>query len=415
MRITIPYGIQYTEIELSGVVPIEIRRAQQSPVLIDPMAALRHSLEAPRDFPALRLALTPGDHIAVAVDRFFAGHREFWLPVLEHITSAGVRPASMAVVLPHDGRNDDNIELQAPWQEIQVIKHDPLNRKRLSYLATTRAGRRVYLNRTVVDADQLIALAKCEYGPRGPQGAEDAIFPALSDAETIAELNRSKLGARGHKHGGGHASKEVTWLLGAPFLIQAIEGSGAGLCSFIAGAADSVPHAMDMLANQWHVELDSPGDVIITSIVGEARNGFLDLAKALANARKATKPGGRIVLLADGSPALGPAMQLLSDAGDLTVAGQRLDDEAFDVSDYEDARQWCQAVEPGSVYLFSGLADDVAESLFVTPLSRLEELKRLVQPDDQVVILPEGNKCDVAIAQHGKLRRSTKPHPMPDS
>jgi hypothetical protein len=406
MRISIPYGNLHAEIDLPAADQVEIRRAPESPVLADPLTALREALESPREFPALRRALTPGDQVALAVDRFFAAHHEFWVPVLEHIASAGVRPSSMAVVLPHDAPAAEG-RLQPPWAEVEVIKHDPFNRKRLSYLATTRAGRRIYLNRTIVDADQLIALAKCQYGMGGPAGAPEAIFPGLSDAETISEL-RGHL-ADGHKrrHAGGQA-KEVTWLLGAPFMIQAIEGTGGGLSDFVAGAADSVPYAMEKLANQWHVELDRPGDVVITSIAGEAQNGFLEFGKALANARKAVKPGGRIVLIGNGAPRLGPAMRLVCDTADITTARHRLDDDGLDADDREDARQWCLAVEQGPVYLYSGLADEIAEGLFVTPLGRPEEVERVVKPQDQVVVLPEGNKCEVTFAQGGKARRSSK-------
>ncbi len=409
MHIRIPYGNEHAEIDLPGADQVAVRRAPETPVLADPIAALRDSLESPRDFPALRRALTPGDQVAVAVDRYFAGHREFWLPVLEHIASAGVRPSSMAVVLPHDAPGADG-RLEPPWAEVEVVKHDPDNRKRLSYLATTQAGRRIYLNRTIVDADQLIALAKCEYGPRGPVGAEEAIFPGLSDAQTISELRLHAADGRSRRYTGGQA-KEVTWLLGAPFMIQAIEGPGGGLSYFIAGAADSVPYAMEKLASQWHVELERPGDLVITSVAAQDQNGFLDFAKALTNARKVAKPGGRIVLIINGAPTIGPAMQLLGDAADVTAARQRLDHEELDAVDRDDARQWCEAVEPGSVYVYSGLADDIAEGLFVTPLSRLEEVERLVRPQDEVVVLPEGNKCEVTVTQRGKGQRSAKPVP----
>ena len=62
----------------------------------------------------------------------------------------------------------------------------------------------------------------------------------------------------------------------------------------------------------------------------------------------------------------------------------------------------------GPVYLYSGLADEIAEGLFVTPLGRPEEVERVVKPQDQVVVLPEGNKCEVTFAQGGKARRSSK-------
>ena len=66
--------------------------------------------------------------------------------------------------------------------------HDPTDRKKLAYLATTKAGRRVYLNRTLVEADFVVVLTGRGYDPlTGYAGAEAAIFPALADEETLAE------------------------------------------------------------------------------------------------------------------------------------------------------------------------------------------------------------------------------------
>ena len=59
----------------------------------------------------------------------------------------------------------------------------------LSYLATTRQGRRIYLNRSAVDADQLILLTGRGYDPRlGIHGAETALYPRLADEATLHEI-----------------------------------------------------------------------------------------------------------------------------------------------------------------------------------------------------------------------------------
>ena len=46
---------------------------------------------------------------------------------------------------------------------MHVEVHDPSDRKRLAYLATTKQGHRIYLNRTAVDADQLVVLTRRDY------------------------------------------------------------------------------------------------------------------------------------------------------------------------------------------------------------------------------------------------------------
>ena len=70
----------------------------------------------------------------------------------------------------------------------------PADRRGLSYLATTRRGRRIYLNRTAVDADQLVLLTRRSYDCRmGYAGGEGALFPALSDEAARQEAARQAL------------------------------------------------------------------------------------------------------------------------------------------------------------------------------------------------------------------------------
>ena len=42
--------------------------------------------------------------------------------------------------------------LTGDQRQVGVEVHDPADRKHLAYLATTRSGQRIYLNRTAVDA-----------------------------------------------------------------------------------------------------------------------------------------------------------------------------------------------------------------------------------------------------------------------
>src|SRR5207245_5052034 len=100
---------------------------------------------------------------------------------------AGVAPEAITLLCPpsSDSRQTWIEDLPEEFEEIRLEIHDPADRRRLSYLATTKQGRRVYLNRTAVDADQLVILSGRRYDPLlGHGGAEGAIFPALGDIET---------------------------------------------------------------------------------------------------------------------------------------------------------------------------------------------------------------------------------------
>src|SRR5262249_32973091 len=118
--------------------------------LADPVAAVRQAMEAPFGFPPLRRALTPDDHVVVLVDEQLPRLAELGSVVLEHITSAGVDAANVTLLCPPSGSSHPWIdELPDEFGDVHVEDHDPKSRQKLAYLATTRAGRRLYLNRSL--------------------------------------------------------------------------------------------------------------------------------------------------------------------------------------------------------------------------------------------------------------------------
>src|SRR5205814_2120912 len=150
-----------------------------------------------------------------------------------------------------------------------------------------------YLNRTVVDADQLIVLSARRYDPLlGYAGTVGALFPRLSDAETKLLMN-SELSndvpdekvwpAR-------REAEEVAWLLGAPFMIQVIEGSGDEILHVLDGLADTSSEGERLLDARWRVSVDRRADVVVAGISGDpARHGFAELSQALACAARVVK------------------------------------------------------------------------------------------------------------------------------
>src|SRR5262245_35344160 len=154
MHVGIGYGRERLELDVPAERLVGTHRHPPAPLLPDPAEAVRRALEEPLGFPALRRALTPDDHVAVVVDERLAGLASLVAPVLEHLASAGVRPEAVTLLCPAPAASQPWVEeLPDDFQDVRVEVHDPADRKRLSYLATTRGRRRVYLNRTAVDAD----------------------------------------------------------------------------------------------------------------------------------------------------------------------------------------------------------------------------------------------------------------------
>src|SRR4051812_32572077 len=98
MRVGIDWGRERLELDVSEEQLVAVQRAPIAPNLDDPVQAFREALEHPLDYPALRLALTPEDHVAIAVDEGVPRLGQLLPPLLEHIRQAHVQPEAITIV-----------------------------------------------------------------------------------------------------------------------------------------------------------------------------------------------------------------------------------------------------------------------------------------------------------------------------
>jgi nickel-dependent lactate racemase len=381
MLTDVAYGLEHLEIEVDEQSLVPTWRQPQSPPLEHPAEAVAEALERPLRFPPLRRALTPDDHVALVVDEEVPRTAELLTPILEHLTDAGVAAESITLVSPPSSIPADWVDdLPFAFEEVRTEVHHPAERKRLSYLATTRGGRRIYLNRTVVDADQIVVLTRRGYDPMlGYSGAEGSLYPLLADEATLQEARgKLSLGAPGqHPWPLQQEAQEVAWLVGMPFLVQVIEGSGAEVSQVLAGPLESSREGQQLLDARWRIEVEQAADTVIASLGGDpAAHRFEDLARAAACAARVVKPGGCIILLSGGEPALGEGaehMRRLEDAGEalrMLLKHQTADQAAV--------FQWASAARHAKLYLYSRLAGEVVEELFAVPIDAPGQVQRLL-------------------------------------
>ncbi len=401
MRIDITYGLEHLEVTIPEESRIVVRRQPPAPALADPAAAVRQALEDPLGFPALRRALTPDDHVAVVVDEKLPRLAELLTPILEHITEAHVAPEAITLLCPCSAEQAWLDDLPDAFQDVHVEIHDPTDRRKLSYLTTTKQGRRLYLNRTVVDADQVVVLTGLGYDPvLGYGGATGALYPALSDEATRQDLcSRVSLAVPGKVHWPVlKEAEEVAWLLGAPFFVQVIEGAGDEIIHVVGGLSDSSNAAQRLLDARWRETVGHSADLVIASIGGDpARHDFADLSRALANAARVVRPRGRIVLLSQATPRLGPAAALLRKAEE---PGQALEwlrqQKPFDMGA---AFQWASAAQQATVFLHSGLPGETAEELFAVPVEHAEQVQRLLDEGGSCLFLADAHKAMAGLGE----------------
>ncbi len=395
MRAGIAWGRQTLDLDIDERNLLAGARAELAPNLTDPVQSMRDALEHPLDYPALRRALIPDDHVAVFVDEGIPQLAQLLVPLLEHIRQANVQADAITLICapPSTGQPwlDD---LPDEFQDVHIEIHQPADRKKLAYLATTKTGRRVYLNRSAVDADQFVLLTRRRYDPwLGYAGAETTLYPGLSDDATMQELGLDfDPRPPGEEPSPIQAeARTVAWHLGAPFYVQMIEGAGDGIAHLLGGPLESSTAGQRLLNARWRVEYDQPADVVIASVTGDPAHGAIDdLARAFFAASRIVKPNGSIVVLSELAPTLGPAMESCRRHDDPGLAWSVMMQEK--PSDLAAGFMWTSAANQARLYLLSGLATDVAEELFTIPLQHAGQAQRLLTENATCALLPDAHR-----------------------
>ena len=415
MRVSIPYGQRTLDCEVDpDRVLTPAGATRPPPSLPDPAAAVHAALEAPEGYPPLRRILTPDDHVAILVDEALPDLALLLTPILEVIVGAGVKAEAVTLLCPPSASNQPWLDdLPERFEETRLEVHDPADRNHLSYLATTKHGRRIYLNRTAVDADQLILLTARRYDPHlGISGCEGALYPAVSDLATLQESGgRLSLDTPGREAWPARReSAEVAWLLGAPFAVQIIESAGDGIAHVLAGTVDASALGQEQLDSRWRLSVPAQAETVVAAISGDpARHRFADLAAALACACRAVEPGGNIVLLTEANPALGPGADLLRQADTPREALDALDQHH--PPDRAAAFLWATAAQEASLYVLSAMPPETVEELFATPLDDDRQVQRLLRGQGPFLFIPDAHKAMVEVLPTPARGRKKVPHP----
>lgn len=379
---------------------VGLRREPVPRPTASPRELVRDALEHPFGFEALRRAVTPDDHVTIVLDPGVPHIPVLLEEVLAHLRTAGIEPAAVTVLTPPGASQSWIDDLPDEYADLHVEEHDPAEPKKLAYLASTKAGRRVYLNRTLVEAEFVILLTGRGYDPvSGYAGAESAVFPALSNDETRAGFAGDfSPDAPGGKPWPVRAeASEILWLLGMPFLVQVIPGEGDTIQEVVAGLPDSGAEGVRRQDARWRGTVADQPDLVIAAVSGEPdRVSFADLAKAAACAGRVVRPGGRIALLSTAAPPLGEGVELLRKTDTPNAGAKRLAKEK--PADRAAGLLWCFAAKAGNLFLATGYPDDVAEELYATPIRTASEVQRLIDAAERVLVIPDAHRSMVTLS-----------------
>jgi hypothetical protein len=376
MRVTVGYSGETADLDVpegrlagswrgpSGVDPRELPRL------------VREALESPREYPPLRQVVVPGDRVAIPLGPGVPGAEVILAGVIAVLREAGVEPEGITVLAAPGPHAPGALHLP---EGVARIDHDPDDRARLAYLASTGAGRRVYLDRLLTDADVVLPIGSLAYDPvLGFSGPWGAIFPGLSDRETV---RAAAAGALPTLPGPGDPlplldeAAEVGWLLGSLFHVAVAPGV-RGVAAVLAGREDVVrAEGVRAVQAAWNLATDASAELVVAGIGVAGVPGTLeDLSVGLQSALELIRPGGasRIVALSE-------IAELPDLAGGSPVAA-RLD----------------RVLEGAAVYLLSRLDPDAVEELGMVPVERLADVQRLVAASGSCAILSPADRFRVA-------------------
>jgi len=393
-------GLQTWAVDVPPGKAVALTRADTPPVpTTAPRELVRAALETPFGFEALRRALTPDDRVAVVLDPELPHAAELLAGVIDHLGTAGIAPAAVTVVTPPGSRQDWIDALPDEFADVKAETHDPADRTKLAYLATTQSERRVYLNRELVEADYVVVLSGRRYDPlTGYAGAEAAVYPALAGDEVRAAVaGKFETDAPGEEPSDLRAeASETTWLLGTPFIVQVIEGAGGAIQDVVAGLLGSGTEGVRRQDARWRGTVATNPTTVIAAVSGEpGRVTFLDLAKAAACAARVVDPGGRIAVLSDAAPPLGEGAALLRSLDGPRGAYKRL--ARLKPDDWAACHLWAFAAKRANLFFASGYPDETAEELFATALRTPAEVQRLIDAADSVLVIPDAHKMMVTL------------------
>jgi hypothetical protein len=336
--------------------------------------AAREAFERPRNYPPLRQAVVPGDRVAIPLSAGIPALGPLLEIIADVLGRSGVSRDAICVLATEDPRQSDPSAIPPG---LAFARHDPTDRAGLAYLSATSAGRRIYLNRHVTDADFVLPIGRLGFEERlGYQGPWSVLFPRMSD-EAARGDRRGDRPTRQQQELGLAESAEVGWLLGCQFQVGILAGASAA-AGILAGRDEDVRReGIASVEASWTFRVDEEADLVIAGISADGfPGGWEELSIALAAASSLVRPGGKIALLSRVAGEPGDALRRLAEASsrDEGFASLRVGEGE---PDYRAARRIAEALARSDVYLLSDLEPDFLEDLGVVSLARPEEVRRL--------------------------------------
>lgn len=370
------------------------RVGDSSPSADDPAAAMQASLAAPRGFPALSLAVVPGDRVAIALGRNVPQAAKVLRGAVASLVRAGVERGDITVVSAEPFGETPGLSDALAAEGVSTAVHDPNNADGIAMVGMTAKHEPLRLNRVIAEADFVLPISTARAGRHeGGPAKFGGLFPRFSNTETLDRFHgRGKTATTPRYERRVADSDEAGWLLGIGMVVVVTPGRDGSVAGIVAGEPGAASQAgAEQFRTIWERAIDVRGDLVVATVAGGAeQQSWSNIAHALAAGERVRSAEGSVALCCDIDEIPGKAFDALVDVMDYGEVARKLHDRPAE--DAKAALALAQSLERGPVYLRSRLPAELVESWGITPIEDEAELARLARGRRLTIVIEEAQR-----------------------
>lgn len=367
--------------------------------------AIEQALIDPLDAPPLASAIVPDDTVAIVVDTGLTNPEQVLVPLLEYLVTLGIEPARIKIV----GTQSDAIwlnrladRLPDSLGEMELVQHDPSDAARHAYLASTRDGRRVYLNRQIVDSDTFLVVGRTGFDSVvGLQGTSSHLFPSLGNAD--AHFRSRQLAAESSPQFGDLRQRqgcdEVAWLAGLFYSLGVAVNRDNQIEAVWFGHYESVQRTADEYTRKhWLINRGRgrrPELVVASLAASEKRASWQQVAAAIEVASTLVASEGSIAVVTDLNDPPGPAGRILMENDSPWNSLAKLRESRS--GDPLPMTQCARAMSVAKLYLHADLDPQMLERMAIAPIASTRELQHLIEHSASCLVLEDADRFRVNV------------------
>ena len=325
----VPYGRGDLEFALPASVEATVLESKLMPALPDVRASIRDALERPVAGPRLRDLCRPGARVAIVVTDVTRACPDHLLvpPLLDELAAGGVSPRDVTIVvgngLHRPSTPEEWVEKLGPEvpKRVRIVNPRPTDPADLIDLGTTPEGVPALVNRTVAEADLVVATGVVEpHQYAGYSGGRKTVAIGAGSEPTIQvshgpamlEHPRVRLGQLdGNPF---HAAvTEIARRAGLRFALNVVSREDKEVVAVAAGApAEVLDTLVGVARGMYIVPIDAPADIAIAG-VGYPKDANLYQASRAASylyfaPRPVVREGGVVIVPARAQEGVGEGL-----------------------------------------------------------------------------------------------------------